>query len=160
MTVTISPTLEGKIERRSRRAFRRFDEEDKARIHRISSVTERSLKYRIPRSGRKQVEVVRDDNGAILVDPPTTDARDLLKTVDIGKLKNNTGKLHQGEITGYILVEKVKKVGKTYKKTAGVFPAAEASIKNKEAIVEATSRASATTRAKQPPTSSRSNSTP
>lgn len=118
--VTISPALQEKIERRARRAFSRFDEGSSPRLHRISSLGADRLNYRIPRSGRKTVAVVRSDNGDILVDPPTTDARDLLTTSDIGKLKNNTGKLHQGEITGYILVTKVKKVGKTYKKTDGV----------------------------------------
>jgi len=113
--VTISPALQEKIERRARRAFSRFDEGSSPRLHRISSLGADRLNYRIPRSGRKQVEVVRTDSG-VVVDPPTTDQRDLLVKSDFAKLKNSTDKIHAGEVTAYLLSDKAKKVGKVYKK--------------------------------------------
>jgi len=113
--VTISPALQDKIERRARRAFSRFDEGSSPRLHRISSIGEDRLNYRIPRSGKKTVEVLRQGR-EIVVDPPSTDQRDLLVKTGFAKLKNNTGKTHVGDVTAYMLVDKVKKVGKTYKK--------------------------------------------
>ena len=122
--VTISPALQEKIERRSRRAFSRFDEGTTPRLHRISSLGKDHLQYRIPRSGRKQVKVVRTDNG-VVVDPPTTGLIDLLSKGDLKNLKNSTDKLHAGEVTAYLLVDKAKKVGKTYKKAEKFFSRAQ-----------------------------------
>ena len=113
--VTISPALQDKIERRARRAFSRFDEGSSPRLHRISSLGKDRLNYRVPRSGKKTVEVVRQGR-EIVVDPPTTGLIDVLKREDFKRLKNNTDKPHAGEITIYLLVDKAKKVGKTYKK--------------------------------------------
>ena len=116
--VTISPTLEDKIKRRSRRAFSRFDEGPGAkRYHRISSVDKVRLKYRIPRSGRKTIEVVRDDSGEIVVDPPTTGQIDILVQSNIKRLKNQTDKIHIGPVTAYMLTTVAKKIGKQYKKS-------------------------------------------
>lgn len=113
--VTISPALEDKIERRARRAFSYHDDGVKSRLHRITSVTPTSLKYRIPRSGRTLVEVVRE-NDTILIDPPTTGTITLNASSDLKKLKNGTGKLHAGDVIAWLISDKAKKVGKTYKK--------------------------------------------
>jgi len=109
--VTISPTLQTKIERRARRAFGRHDESDSYRSHRITSITKDALKYRIPRSGRKTVDVIRKDDGTIVVDPPTTGLIDVLTRDDIKRLKN-----HEGEVRAYMLV----KAGTTYAPTTYV----------------------------------------
>ena len=108
--VTISPALQDKIERRARRAFSRFDEGSSPRLHRISSLGKDRLNYRVPRSGKKTVEVVRQGR-EIVVDPPTTGLIDVLKREDFKRLKNNTDKPHAGEITIYLLVDKAKKAG-------------------------------------------------
>lgn len=113
--VTISLVLQDKIERRSRRAFRRFDEEDKRRIHRVTGVSTARLKYRISRRCSQSVEVLRQEH-TIVIDPPTTGLIDVLKKDDIKKLKNSTDKLHAGEVVAYLLAGTSKKVGKTYKK--------------------------------------------
>jgi hypothetical protein len=118
--VNISPALQDKIERRARRAFSRFDEGSTPRLHRITNLGKERLKYRIPRSGRTSVEVVRRDRN-IIVDPPTTGLIDVLKNDVLKTLKNSTDKLHAGEVTAYLLVDKVKKVGKTYKKAEKFF---------------------------------------
>jgi hypothetical protein len=113
--VTISPTLEAKIERRARRAFRYHDEGGAFRIHRVTSVSDSGLKYRVPRSGRKYIEVVRDEEGDLFIDPPTTGLVDLQTSSDFKKLKNQTGKHHAGEVVAFLLADKRKKIGKGYK---------------------------------------------
>ena len=88
--VTISPTLRDKIERRSRRAWRRkADGDPKRRFHRISNIKENSLSYRVPYTpdyyGKEMVEVVIKDDGSVVVDPPTTgmnEARTSSRTPD------------------------------------------------------------------------------
>jgi hypothetical protein len=102
--VTISATLREKITRRSVKAFRRFDEGEGKKVHRISGVTKDLLKYRISRRRSKSVDVARKADGTIVVDPPTTGLIDLQKTADIERLKN-----HAGEIHGYLRVRPKKK---------------------------------------------------
>jgi len=126
--VTISPTLEDKIHRRARRAFSRFDEGTPPRLHRITNLSKDRLSYRIPRSGKKRVEVVRLGR-EIVVDPPTTGLIDLALNADLKKLKNSTGKLHAGEITAYMVTEKDKKVGKTYKTAEKLYSRADLLVK-------------------------------
>jgi len=110
MTVMISQTLRTKIERRSQRAFRRFDEGEDRKIHRISGVSKNKLRYRIARRrSPRTIDVARDDNGTIVVDPPTTGLVDVLKRTDAEKLNN-----HAGEVRAYLLADKKKK-NKTYK---------------------------------------------
>jgi hypothetical protein len=100
MSATITPALKTKIERRARRAFSRFDEGDQSRQHRISSVTKDSLTYRIPRSSKNTVPVVRRDDGTIVVDPPTTGLIDVLVQADMKRLKK-----HGGAVRAYMLVK-------------------------------------------------------
>lgn len=100
MSVAMTPALKTKIERRARRAFRRFDEGEQARQHRISGVTKDRLEYRVPRSSRSTVPVVRMGDGTIVVDPPTTGLIDVLVQADIKRLKN-----HAGEVRAYMLVK-------------------------------------------------------
>jgi hypothetical protein len=104
MPVALTPVLRGKIERRAKRAFRRFDEGDSARQHRISGVTKDSLKYRLSKAG-SYVEVVRKDDGSVVVDPPTTGLIELLTNRDIERLQN-----HVGEVQGYVRVPPQKKM--------------------------------------------------
>jgi hypothetical protein len=124
MSVTISPELEAKIERRARRAWRYSKREPKRQFHRITNVKEKELEYRVPYTpnyyGKKKVKVVLTEADEVVVDPPSTGKRELLKTSDIDLLKNETGKLHAGEITGYIVTDKTRTAGKFYKKSSGV----------------------------------------
>lgn len=105
VTLTLTPVLREKIARRAKRAFRRFDEGDQSRQHRILNLTKDSLDYRLPRSNRKTVEVIRKDDGTVVVDPPTTGLIELLTNADIERLKN-----HAGEVQGFVRVPPKKKM--------------------------------------------------
>ncbi len=102
--VTISSTLRDTIERRSRRAWRRRASGSTRKNHRISGVTDDELQYRVPDSpdyyGKEKVRVVREDDGSIVVDPPTTGLIDLRTKKDIERIKK-----HAGEIRGYLVVK-------------------------------------------------------
>lgn len=102
--VTISADLREKIERRSRRAWRRRREGDtKRKFHRISSIDEKEILYRVPYTpdyyGQETVRVVLQDDGTVVVDPPTTGLIELKTRGDLERIKK-----HAGEIKGYVLV--------------------------------------------------------
>jgi hypothetical protein len=99
--VTISPTLQDKIERRAKRAWRRRASGSPKRISRITNVTDDALTYRVPYTpdyyGKESVQVVLKDGG-IVVDPPSTGLFDLLTKADVVLLRT---KNHLGRVRAY-----------------------------------------------------------
>jgi len=92
---TLTAELKSKIERRSKRAWRRRRDGSTKSISRISDVTDDELKYRLPYSpdyyGKEKVRVVRGPDGAIEVDPKTKGLIDCLAKSDLEKVKRHGG---------------------------------------------------------------------
>lgn len=128
--VTISPKLRDIIERRSRRAWRRLASGSSRKNHRISDITDDALMYRVPDSpdyyGKEKVQVVRKDDGTVVVDPPTTGLIDILKRDDLKRINK-----HAGEIKAYITVKKNAAIA-----TAGYQVGSQYQVKSHEQALE------------------------
>ena len=117
---TITPDLRAKIERRAKRAWRRKRDGAPRSLSRISDVTERELKYRIPYTpdyyGTEKIRVVKHKDGTIEVNPKTTGLIDCKTKDDLDRLEN-----HGDTVRAYIVTKqdakaasKVLKIGKDY----------------------------------------------
>ena len=104
MAVKITPELESKIIRRSRRAFRYHRKGSSKQFPRITEVKRNSLLYRVPNYpdagpdspsgdwyGTKKIEVLRDQGEITLNIPPRDPILDLLIKADLSRLKDHDG---------------------------------------------------------------------
>lgn len=110
---TITPDLREKIERRARRAWRRRrDGAKKTHVSRVSDVTDKELKYRLPYTpdyyGKETVRVVRHDDGSIEVDPKTKGLIVCTHKTSLKKLKKHGDKVH-----AFIRTDQKAEVGRT-----------------------------------------------
>jgi hypothetical protein len=114
MGIKMSPELEAKIIRRSRRAFRYHRKGSDKTFPRITDVTRNSLMYRVPNYpdagpsssegdwyGTKKVEVLRHEGEITLNIPPRDHPLDLLVKSDLKRLKN-----HDGMVRAYKYTDK------------------------------------------------------
>ena len=104
MAIKLSPELEAKIIRRSRRAFRYHRKGSDKVFPRITDVTKNSLLYRVPNYpdagpdsdegdwyGTKKVTVLRHEGEITLDIPPRDPVLDLLVKGDLIRLKDHDG---------------------------------------------------------------------
>jgi hypothetical protein len=114
MGIKMTPALEEKIIRRSRRAFRYHRKGSDKKFPRITDVTRNSLMYRVPNypdagphsdsgdwAGTKKVEVLRHEGEITLNIPPRDPVLDLLVKGDLDRLKN-----HDGMVRAYKYTDK------------------------------------------------------
>lgn len=119
---TITAELRTKIERRSKRAWKRRREGSNEAVTRISDVTETSLNYRLPYTpdyyGQERIPVILKPDGTLEIDPKTTGMIDFLTDAVVAKLKK-----HGGEVRAYALTKADAKAGKT-----GIFSKGELKV--------------------------------
>jgi hypothetical protein len=98
----MSPELEAKIKRRSRRAFRYHRKGSDKKFPRITDVTSHSLKYRVPEHpdagpgddgwyGKHEVNVLRVEGEIVIDIPPRDPPLDMLVKGDLDRLAKHDG---------------------------------------------------------------------
>lgn len=104
---TVTPQLQKKIERRARRAWRYRENGDPRRFHRITDVTDDSLRYRPPAPGdyygKKKLLVQRED-GAIEIGgrrkgKGTDPMLDCLTKADVLQIEDHDGPVRAYKVT-------------------------------------------------------------